>query len=696
MRINSQNRLTLEQMIPGNCEYNKFLPKSMEQVYFCKDGKSLRYISEGIIKKIDLDSKKVIWEMAWSEVCEILGKEYPDVPKLNFFEADEDTFWYVHDCRILYINCAEKRIVKRIRIYNDWKNIYYSDVAKVFCFTQKNNLFYIDSIGNKFPIFISRKEFVSAGKVPSRNEFGINYGFLFSPDGSKIAFYVVDEQRVARHTVVRHDEHGETVETIEYPMAGGWSEEVQVYVYDFASASYVKLSKSDWPESYKTCLTWSPDGSKLYYAEIDRSQKDSRLKCFDVNDGSLQGILFEEHDDKYVEPENPLFFIKGIDNFFVWQSRRNGYNHLYLYNTDGEFLSQLTDGKFEVTKVDGYNENSGEVLFTSNSADATERNLYAVSLTTGDIRCLTPEKGFHSCYISSINSLFIDNFSSLTVPSVSYLRDVLSDREEIMLESADPYEGKVVPRVDIATYERSGEQMYCRIVRPADYSESKKYPLVMYVYGGPHVQLISNQWLGGTQGFEYMMADAGFIVASIDTHGSAARGKAFESSIYGNIGKVQTEDIKYAVNILTSKFSIDESRMGIYGWSFGGFLTARIMLREQGLFKVAVAGGPVTDWSLYEVMYTERYMGKPQENPDGYAENRLKDYIQNLDGKLLMIHCDNDRVVLLRNTLELQRAAIKNGKHVDLSIYPGFPHNVRGKDRVHLMETIKDYFLKNI
>lgn len=692
----TKNVLSVAQFIPGNSEYNKMKPSSVEQVYFCKDGNAIRFVQDGAIKKMNLKSQQVIWEMPWQVVCDAIGRDYPDVPKLNFFKADEDTFWYVHNGRILFVNCAQQKITKRLKIFNDWKDIKYNDHLEMFFFTHKNNLCYLDKNGDKVIINPPLGVDMFAGCVPSRHEFGIESGYYFSPDGEKVAFYTVDMRKVAKCPILKHDAHGETLEMIPYPKAGGWSEEVRVCVYNFATKKAVYLKKSDWKESYKTCLTWNPESTEVYIAEVSRSQKECRLNRYLIEDGSLIQTVLTENDNRYVEPENPLFFIKGVDNLFVWQSRRDGYNHLYLYTTEGELLSQLTSGKFEVTKIEGYCENTGEIIFTSNEASPIDRNLYAVKLSTAQIRLLTPEDGTHTCYFSSMNTQFIDVFSSLSDCGKVFLKDFDSDDSDLLFCAKNPCEDVDMPIVEIGTYERSGETMYYRVVKPADYSGSKTYPMIMYVYGGPHVQLIANKWLGGVDGFERMMANEGYLVISIDTHGSAFRGKEFESVIYRNIGNEQANDILYALRLFTSKFKIDVQRLGIYGWSFGGFMSSRMMLKNPDVFKVGVAGGAVTDWAHYEVMYTERYMQKPTENPDGYADNRLKDYIKNLKGKLLMIHCDDDRVVLPVNLYEMQREAIMEGKHIDISIYPGFPHNVRKTQRIHLMETIKDYFLQNL
>ena len=356
-------------------------------------------------------------------------------------------------------------------------------------------------------------------------------------------------------------------------------------------------------------------------------------------------------------------------------------------------LRQLTSGDYEVTKLCGYSEVTGELLYLSTYSSPLNRDICAVRVADGVMRILSKEIGTHSVAFSSKNAYFIDVYSSVTLPGKVVLRSLTDDSECCLYEALNPYEGYELPKVEIGSFLKEGEELFYRIVRPALLEEEKRYPLAYYVYGGPHVQLIRNEWMAGTKGFEYMMALNGYVVMSIDPHGSDNRGKAFEQRIWRNIGAVQTEDYRYSIEwLLREKTYVDSRRMGVYGWSFGGFMATRLLLRCPELFAFGVAGGAVMDWALYEVMYTERYMETPALNPQGYEENALCRFLDALSVDLLLIHGDNDPVVLWQHSLSFLKESVLKGKLVDYAVYPGYEHNVRGEGRVHLMQRVKRYF----
>jgi len=410
----------------------------------------------------------------------------------------------------------------------------------------------------------------------------------------------------------------------------------------------------------------------------------------------LDNILFLEKDEKYVEPQHPLFFLDNNPDLFVWQSRRDGFNHLYLYNRDGHLIRQLTQGDWEVTELTGYHRSGRQIVFTSTILSPLNRNSSAVNIDTGNCTLLTPENGTHLITMSSENNLFIDHFHSTDIPGKLFKRS-LSDGHIItsLHDAPNPYARYVMPITEIGTIQQdeNSPELYYRIVQPPKIDHRKKYPLLFYVYGGTHIQLIRNEWLAGTKGLEYLMAQAGYIVFSIDPRGSANRGKKFEEVIWRDIGKYQLEDYQWAMEwILSKKTYIDPNRMGVYGWSFGGFMATSLMLKIPSLFKAGVAGGAVIDWAFYEVMYTERYMESPTENSDGYAANNLRLFVKALKGDLLLIHCDQDTVVVWQHTLSFLKETIRTAKQVDYFVYPGYEHNVQGLDRVQLMLKIKKYF----
>lgn len=695
MADSSKKLLSVEALIPGGKSYGDFLPLRMEEVSFSASGEIYRYKMGDAYFAKSVSDDALVWTFSLSDLNDCLGnfgvEAQTSLPLFHFWESESAVAYFRLKGVLCFVDCYGKQILRKIDLDSNWENLHFNEKKRLFSFTSSNAIYLLNEAGEATLVFQPKHSEIFAGAVPSRNEFGIEQGAFWSPDGNRLAFYLVDQSAVTSYPLVKIQKPIASMESIKYPMVGTRSESVAIAIYDLRNASIVHLPLSDWAESYLACVTWSPDSEHLYLAEVNRSQKHSRLRSFSAFTGRFEAELFDEIDEKYVEPQHPLFFLP--DGRFVWQSRRDGYNHLYLYEASGAEVGQLTKGDFEVTQLCGFSEHTGEILFLSTCTSPLNRDLCAVKLDGSSFRILSKELGAHSVAFSSKNGYFIDSFSAMTIPAKSVLANLKSGGRRTLHEASDPYAGYDLPVTEVGSYLCEGDEIFYRIVRPTVLREGVRYPLAVYVYGGPHVQLIRNEWLAGTKGFEYMMAQAGYVVFSIDPHGSDNRGKAFEQRIWRNIGAVQMEDYRHSIEwILREKSYVDPKRMGVYGWSFGGFMAMRLMLRNPGLFRLGVAGGAVVDWSLYEVMYTERYMETPAENPDGFAENDLNRYAENLSGDLLLIHCDNDPVVLWQNTLSFLGAAVAAGKQADYAVYPGHAHNVQGPDRVHLMQRIKRYF----
>ncbi|MBP5455744.1 MAG: DPP IV N-terminal domain-containing protein [Paludibacteraceae bacterium] len=685
-------KLTIEDLIPGGKGYKKFLPLCWEEVSM--GGDWCRYRKGDVYYGQTIKAGNLLWSLSLDVLNLLLRgvgvKDLKEMPTFHFFKKSAFAWFLLDDC-ICFVDCASPAIFRKIVIKPEWENILFNEEKALFSFTFQNGLYLLDMDGKAQLIHQDMNRNILAGAVPSRNEFGIEQGAFWSPDGNRLAFYIVDQTAVSSYPLVKIQSPMATVAPLKYPTAGSPSERVRLAVYDCTSGETVVFPTSDWQESYWTCVTWNPDGTAIFFAEVDRPQKHMRLLSFDASDGRFLATLFEEQDDKYVEPQHPLLFLD--DGRFVWQSRRDGYNHLYLYSKEGVLLRQLTSGDYEVTKLCGYSEVTGELLYLSTYSSPLNRDICAVRVADGVMRILSKEIGTHSVAFSSKNAYFIDVYSSVTLPGKVVLRSLTDDSECCLYEALNPYEGYELPKVEIGSFLKEGEELFYRIVRPALLEEEKRYPLAYYVYGGPHVQLIRNEWMAGTKGFEYMMALNGYVVMSIDPHGSDNRGKAFEQRIWRNIGAVQTEDYRYSIEwLLREKTYVDSRRMGVYGWSFGGFMATRLLLRCPELFAFGVAGGAVMDWALYEVMYTERYMETPALNPQGYEENALCRFLDALSVDLLLIHGDNDPVVLWQHSLSFLKESVLKGKLVDYAVYPGYEHNVRGEGRVHLMQRVKRYF----
>jgi len=688
--------LSPEEFIPGNPQSDRFLPEMPEQV--CFHSESYSYVLKNVLQANEITSGQVVWELSLAALNRLLKKEnlkeLKKFPEIHWLKKTENCCWMLVQRKILFLNCRTKEITNVIQIEKDWKNFDFNEEKGLFAYTKRNGLYLLTFDGETFSIFSDKNKAVTAGQAASRSEFGITKGMFWSPKGSMLAFYKMDERGVTDYSLVCVKDPIASLQKIKYPMAGKKSQQVRLGIYDVDRKEIFFLESPDEKEAYLTCVSWNPDERHIYLAELNRSQKEFRMKQYSSENGRLEKVLFSEEDEKYTEPQHSLFFPDGNPDYLVWQSRRNGFNHLYLYDKNGNFIRQLTNGNWEVTELKGYDKANKQLIFSSTISSPLNRNICAVHLDGGEVALLTPEEGVHQATVSESLGVFIDNYNSMQIPGKLSLRSLQDGRviREIH-NSPNPYTGYSMSKTETGVIRQSenAPELYYRIVRPQKMDARKKYPVVFYVYGGPHVQLIRNEWGSGTKGFDYLMADAGYVVFYIDPRGSAYRGKAFEEAIWRNIGKAQLEDYQFAMKWLFSeKKYADKNRVGVYGWSFGGFMAASLMLKTK-LFSVGVAGGAVIDWAFYETMYTERYMETPKENTEGYKENNLRNFVEKLQGELLLIHCDNDPVVLWQHTLSFLKKAIQLKKQVDYFVYPGYAHNVQGEDRVHLMLKVKKY-----
>ncbi len=568
-----------------------------------------------------------------------------------------------------------------------------NDANNNIAYTIKNNLF-VSVEGKAIQITNDDDEGIVNGQSVHRNEFGINGGIFWSPDGNKIAFYRMDETMVEDYPIVDITTDIATVHNIKYPMIGRTSHHVTLGIYDIATAQTVFMNTGEPLDQYLTTVTWGPEGKYMYISLLNRDQNHLRLNKYDALTGDFVKTLFEEKDDKYVEPETPLYFNPANSSQFVWMSERDGFMHMYLYNTDGKLLKQLTKGDWLVTQFKGfYGKKSDKIYFMATKDGYLQDNLYSVDVNNLDITRITPEHGTHNVIISKDGKYIIDVFSNtessrkyiLVDEKGKYLR-TLKEPNTIL----DEYNLGETKLVELQA--EDGTPLQARIILPPDFDENKKYPVFLYVYGGPHAQLITDSWLSGAGLFMNYMAAKGYIVFTLDNRGSANRGRDFEQAIFRNCGSVEVDDQMVGVDYLKSLPYVDSTRLGVDGWSYGGFMTISLMLKHPGVFKVGCAGGPVIDWKYYEVMYGERYMDTPETNPEGFENSSLLNKVDSLQGHLLIIHGTSDPTVVWQNSLQFIKKCVDKNKLVDYFVYPGHEHNVRGKDRVHLYRKVIRYF----
>ena len=593
----------------------------------------------------------------------------------------------------ILIDFKDKKVVWQDSISgqeaNDW-----NPRSRATAFVENHQLFVVDGQGNKRQLTTDGSREIVYGQSVHRNEFGIEKGTFWSPDGQHLAFYRMDQSMVADYPQVDIGPRITAYEPDKYPMAGETSHKVTVGVYDLQTEKIIYLQTGDPTDRYFTNIAWSPDAKTIYMFELNRDQNDCRLISYDASTGAKVAELYRETSDKYVEPLHPIQFLPWDATKFILQSQRDGYNHLYIYNVKGELVKQLTSGRFVVQEVLGFNEKQKSILFTSNEVHPLQRNTYSVNTATGKRTLLDNGKGSHTAVLSKSGQWFYDKYSEPDIPRNIDLVEVKSGKVQRLLTAEDPWKDYKQPLFECGSIKAADGKtdLYYRMVKPHDFDATKKYPTVVYVYGGPHAHNVEAAWHWYSRSWETYMAQKGYIVFILDNRGSENRGRDFEQVTFRQLGQVEMQDQMKGVDYLRTLPYIDMNRLGVHGWSFGGFMTISLMTNYPDVFKVGVAGGPVIDWKWYEVMYGERYMDTPQSNPEGYEKTSLLSKAKDLKGKLQIITGYNDDTVVPQHCLSFLKACVEAGTQPDFFVYPGEPHNMRGHASVHLHERITQYF----
>ena len=587
----------------------------------------------------------------------------------------------------------------------DADNLTYSNEGHA-AFTSGKSLYICDNEGNIKPVAISENSQITYGQFTSRNEFGIMGGIFWAPKGSKLAFYRKDESKVTTFPLLDITTRTGTLKEIKYPMAGMDSENVSLGVYDMASGTTVYIKADDFGyDQYLTNISWTPQGDQILVQVLDRSQKHTRLNVYDAQTGDFVKTLLTEDDEQYTEPLDPVWFVKGHDNLFLYRTaNRDGYRNLYLCDLNGGIM-RLTATDADVAYV----ANDGKyVYYTSAEVSPVQNHLFRISIKpgkaastkgiaavkTGKPERLTFDEGWHDISMSPDCTHFVDSWSNLTTPRVIDLRSTDGKKSVNLLTAEDPTKDYAYTEISLGTVKSADGKYdnYYRLIKPLNFDPSKKYPLIVYVYGGPHSQMVKDTYMAELRRWEMNMAQKRYLVYVQDNRGTQNRVLEFEQAIHGQCGQAEMADQMVGVKMMMELPFVDKDRIGVHGWSYGGFMTISLITNYPEIFKVAVAGGPVIDWKWYEVMYGERYMDNPEVNPEGYAKTSLINKAKDLKGKLLICQGAIDPVVVWEHSLSFVRECVKNNIQVDYFPYPCHEHNVMGKDRVHLNDKITLYF----
>ena len=694
--VSAQKPLSLKDATLGQAGYLK--PKMPEQVNW-RDNQHFVMIEDSVLFQYDIKKKeqsKLISISEFSNALKPAGFEaLNSFPTISFI--DPTRFWFTLKNQLVIFNIENKQIEQTTSYPEDAENLDFCIKNATVAYTAKNNLFIANKSGIR-QITNDKEPHIINGTTVHRNEFGIDKGTFWSPAGTKLAFYRMDETMVGDYPLVDYMAREAQLVNIKYPMAGMTSHQVKLGVYDPMTKQTVFLKTGEPLDHYLTNICWSPDDKSIFIQELNREQNHMRLNQYDVATGELIKTVLEESDSKYVEPQHPILFSRIDPEKFYYQSRKDGWNHVYACTVKDGIIAQITSGDWEVTELSGFDATEENMFFEATKESPIERHFYRINLRSGKTDKLTENAGTHSCILSPNRQNVVDRWTSTDVPGVIDLISLKKISKQTIFEAENTLKDFNLGENSVFTIKAANgtTDLYCRMIKPNGFDPSKKYPVIVYVYGGPHVQLVNKTWKNEARWWQYYMASKGYIAFTVDSRGSANRGKSFENAIHRQLGVIETADQMKGIDYLKSLSYVDANRIGVHGWSYGGFMTLNLKLKYPEIFKVAVAGGPVVDWSMYEVMYGERYMDTPQENPEGYRNSNMLNYIDRLNGKLMLIHGVQDPTVVMQQSMQFLKKCIDLNKQVDFFAYPTHEHNVRGNNRLHLMEKISNYFLDNL
>jgi len=701
--VYAQRNFTIDETVFGP---SKFAPKTVFGVQWMKSTDTFTHLDSTYQRLISRTAKDNWSEKLITSTQELKSALEKVITTDKFtLRTFPYTYTWVDGDNIEFELAAEKNSydihynlkTKSARIAKSFpKDLVEAQEAQHTAYLVGNNIEILTTEGQKIQVTKDTiKGIVNGSSNTHRQEFGIHKGMWWSPNGNSLLYYRKDETLVTKYPLPQWDTRIATNKDIRYPMAGMKSEEVTLVVFNTETKSYKTLKTGEPKEQYLTSVTWDPSNEFVYVGVLSRGQDHLKLNQYNAVTGDFIKTLFEEKSTSWVEPQHDLTFLPNNKSQFLYQSDKDGYNQLYLYNTDGKLIRHLGYEDVIVENFKGFNANSSKLYYVGASNKGLERHLFEVEIKSGKTRQLTTSKGVHNASVSPTGDYVIDQYSNLNTPYKLQVIATKNGQSKSIYEAENPFTGEInLPKIEFKEFlSPDGKTpLNARITYPTNFDSTKKYPVMVYLYGGSHAQMITDRWLGGVGYFDLFMAQQGYLVFTLDNRGSDARGHDFTRVTHRQLGEVEMADQLVGFDYLKSLPYVDKDNMGIFGWSYGGFMTTSLMTKHNTTFKAGVAGGPVMDWKYYEVMYGERYMDTPLENPEGYKKTSLLDKADQLKGNLLIIHGAQDPVVVQQHSMDFVEQCIKKGIQVDYFLYPSHEHNVRGKDRVHMYDKIAKYF----
>ena len=684
----AQKLFTLEDLNFGGTNFHSFRPQNLFLTWW---GDRLMYQDAEETGFYDAKTGKKSTTLRVSD----LGEGWHSAMNATYPYADKTLVLLNNGKERVLYDWKKKQVAWRQPAANE-SEAHWNKASRAVAFVRDNQLWVTTAEGESRQLTTDGSREIVYGQAVHRNEFGIMEGIFWAPDGMSFAFYRMDQSMVTDYPQVDISARTAEYQPDKYPMAGMASHLVTIGIYDLKTKQIHYLKGGDPTDRYFTNIAWSPDAQSIYLFELNRKQNDCRLAVYDAPTGEKKGEIYRETSDKYVEPLHPIVFLPWDHKLFLMQSQKDGYNHLYIYNVEGKEVKQLTQGEHVVMQFYGFNEKKRTVIVATNEDHPLQRNLFAISVNDGGCTNLDNGRGVHRAILSPSGEWMVDKYSEPDVALNINLVNTANAKTTRLLTAADPWKekGYSVPLFEMGSVKAADgvTDLYYRMVKPADFDPARKYPTIVYVYGGPHAHNVEASWHYYSRSWETYMAQKGYIVFILDNRGSENRGRDFEQVTFHRLGQEEMKDQMKGVEFLRSLPYVDTERMGVHGWSYGGYMTISLMTHYPDVFKVGVAGGPVIDWKWYEVMYGERYMGTPQDNPEGYAQTSLLSQAKNLKGRLQIIIGYNDPTVVPQHALSFLNACTEEGTQPDFFAYPGEEHNMMGHKSVHLHERITQYF----
>ncbi|OUT70383.1 MAG: peptidase S9 [Crocinitomicaceae bacterium TMED16] len=690
--IIAQQELTLDDAVMQ--QYRKFYPERITGFSWLPNTTKYVYLStdRGNLYKSSHATKKEEVLLNIKELNELLGTNLWGFYPLEF--TDEHSFFMNDGTSFYEVNLKERTGKTLHTLEENARSPLFEPVTKKLAYLINNNVMMRDAKSKILPVTQNNDPNIVSGQAIARSEFGITGGLFWSPKGNYLAFYQKDESKVHDYPLLDINDTPGSLNLTKYPMAGQTSEKARVGIYNTNSLKTVYIETQNDDDGYLTNVSFTPDEKYLFVAEVNRAQNHMWLNVYNTKTGAYIKTVLEETNERWVEPEHPAFFPCPDENSFVWMSEKNGFMNLYYYDFDGKLIDVVTNHDFVVKDIIGTSKDKKHLYYMATGKNPMNTMVYEYHFKKKKSKLLTPVEGTHNVSISDNGTYIYDSYSNGDTPRKALLYTSNGKMAKLLLNAEEKLNNYNIASTELGTLEaKDGTTLHYRLIKPADFDPSKKYPVLNYVYGGPHAQLVTNSWLYGASLWMHWMANQGYLVFTLDNRGSGNRGFAFESQIHRQLGTVEIEDQMTGVSFLKSLPYVDGNRLAVHGWSFGGFMTTSMMLRTPEIYTTGVAGGPVTDWKYYEIMYGERYMDQPKENEEGYEKASLLNKTDQLKGKLLLIHGTSDDVVVMQHNLKLVQKFIESEKQIDFFPYPMHEHNVYGKDRVHLMKKVLNYIL---